>query len=443
MITFEELRPLQKSAFTTAVDLIKSKKGHMTINGPAGTGKTTLVKFIIRHLIKTGESGIILAAPTHQAKKVLSKLSGMNASTIQSILKIHPSTYEENIVFEQRDVPDLAKCRILICDEISMYDRKLFDILMNTIPSWCTVIGLGDDAQIRPVAMDSQGNGQKSPFFYDPRFLQVTLEDNMRSNLPILDVANDIRLGKGWLRESIGEDGNGVHAFQNPGSAFRDFMINYFDIVKSPDDLYNNRMCAYTNKSVDTLNSIIRKKLYKATDPFIVGEVLVMQEPLTTELKLDGKTFYEIIFNNGQLVRVISARETSTFLKARGISGEYLVRYWDLTVETNDSDDVYAKEQIRVFSEENEINKFNFFLAKVANGYKSGSVKPYWKDFWKTKRSFTKVKALPASTIHKTQGISVDNCFMYTPCIHRADPELAQQLLYVGATRARNNLYFV
>ena len=47
----------------------------MVVNGYAGTGKTTLTKFIIEALISTGETGIILAAPTHAAKKILSKLS--------------------------------------------------------------------------------------------------------------------------------------------------------------------------------------------------------------------------------------------------------------------------------------------------------------------------------------------------------------------------------
>ncbi len=81
---------------------IKEKKHHVTINGPAGTGKTTLTKFIIEALISTGETGIILAAPTHAAKKILSKLSGKEASTIHSILKINPVTYEENVLFEQK-----------------------------------------------------------------------------------------------------------------------------------------------------------------------------------------------------------------------------------------------------------------------------------------------------------------------------------------------------
>lgn len=441
-MTFDDLTDGQKAAFNKAVELVKSKKKHMTLNGPAGSGKTTWTRFFIDHLIRSGESGVILAAPTHQAKKVLSKLSGMEAATIHSILKINPTTYEENVLFEQKEIPDLAKCRVLICDEASMYDRKLFDILLNTIPSWCTVISLGDRAQIRPVELNSQGNGQLSAFFYDPRFEQVELTEIKRSNGPIIKVATDIRLG-GWLSHNLDEHGHGVHGFSNAGTALKDFMGNYFEIVTKPEDLMETRMCAYTNKSVNQLNGIVRKRLYKTTDPFVDGEVLVMQEPLTREFQYEGKRLSEMIFHNGQMVRVVNCDYTSTFLKAKGVSGEQGVRYWALDVETNDADDEYFRERINVLADDNEINKYHFFLAKVADAYKSGSVKAHWADFWKAKRTFHKVKSLPCSTIHKTQGMSVDNCFLYTPCIHMADADLAQQLAYVGATRARFDLFYV
>ena len=101
-MTFDDLTEGQKNAFNIVMRAIKEKKHHVTINGPAGTGKTTLTKFIIEALISTGETGIILAAPTHAAKKILSKLSGKEASTIHSILKINPVTYEENVLFEQK-----------------------------------------------------------------------------------------------------------------------------------------------------------------------------------------------------------------------------------------------------------------------------------------------------------------------------------------------------
>lgn len=441
-MTFDELTSGQKSAFDIVIKAIKTKNTHVMINGPAGTGKTTMTKFILEHLVRNGELGIMLAAPTHQAKKVLSKLSGHKASTIHSILKISPTTYEAESIFEQKEMPDLAKCRVLLCDEASMYDGALFKILMNTIPSHCTVIAIGDEEQLRPVA-PGDSSPSKSPFFSDSRFEQVTLTEVKRSNGPIIKIATEIRNG-GWFRECI-EDGNGFHSFtgQKP---LQDYMAKYFDVVKDPKDLFETRMLAYTNKSVDKLNSIIRRKLYQTELPFISDEVLVMQEPYMKELEFDGKKFKEIIFNNGQMVRIIDCQMTSMFLKAKDVSVQQMITYWNLVVETVDEDDEYQRENIKVLSDESEKQKFDMFLAKVATTYreiKASGRRPFWSDFWAAKRTFLKVKALPCSTIHKSQGISVDNTFIYTPCITLADVDLAKQLAYVSATRARHNVYFV
>jgi hypothetical protein len=65
-----------------------------------------------------------------------------------------------------------------------------------------------------------------------------------------------------------------------------------------------------------------------------------MQEPLFKTYKIDGKPVSEIIFNNGQLVRIIEAEYTSTFVKRAWCSGRYLIRHWDLTVETYGDDEV-------------------------------------------------------------------------------------------------------
>lgn len=440
-MTFDDLTKGQKNAFDVVMRKIKDKTGHVTINGPAGTGKTTLTKFIVDALVSQGESGIILSAPTHAAKNVLRKLSGHEASTIHSILKINPTTYEENVLFEQKEIPDMAQCRVLLCDEGSMYNRKLFQILMATIPKWCTVIAIGDRAQIRPVD-PGETQAYLSPFFVHKDFEQCNLTEVMRSNAPIIDVATDIRNGK-WIYPKI-VDGHGVHGYSS-ASALKDYMMDYFEIVKSPEDLFENRMMAFTNKSVDKLNSIIRRKLYQTEDDFIVGEVVVMQEPLMKTFKLDGKKFTELLFNNGQCVRILDAIKTSTFVKARGVSGEYMIRHWDLEIETYGDDEEYARERIKVITSEEEHYKFQLFLGKAAYTYKNwnrGGKAP-WSEFWDAKGMFTNVKALPVSTFHKAQGISVDRAFLYTPCIHYADAELAQQLLYVGTTRGRYDVHYI
>jgi hypothetical protein len=47
-------------------------------------------------------------------------------------------------------------------------------------------------------------------------------------------------------------------------------------------------------------------------------------------------------------------------------------------------------------------------------------------------------RALPQSARHER-----GSCVHYTRCIHYADVELAQQLLYVGVTRGRYDVFYV
>lgn len=441
MIKFEDLTVGQKDAFNKALECIGTKK-HITIRGPAGTGKTTLMKFLLDELYKRGTNGIILTAPTHQAKKELAKAAGRPANTIHRIFKINPVTLEENYIFEQRELPDMSKCRVLVVDECSMPGRKLFDIIMNSVPSYCTIIAVGDHAQLRPVEVEGteSGGAALSPFFTDPRFTQVELTEVRRQgeNSPIIQVATDIRNGR-WIYPCV-RDGEGVHQHQD----LRSFMVEYFRKVKSQDDFMGNRCLAYTNKTTDKLIQIIRKQVLKTEVPFIPDEVLVLQEPLMVEVSFGGKRMQEIIFNNGQLVRVLRTEERVTNIKARGMEDSVDIKHFRLEVESyDDENDDYAKAWINVITDQHELDKFFMYQARTATAYKSGEVKAYWKDFWKNKYEFIRVRSLPAQTIHKSQGSTIDNGFLFTGCIHSADAELAQQLLYVGVTRPRHNLHYI
>lgn len=440
-ITFDDLNVGQKHAFNRIVEILKTPGKHVTLSGSAGTGKTTLTKIILNHLRTCGVTGVMLAAPTHQAKKVLSKLAGMEANTIHSLLRINPTTYEDVSLFEQSETPDLSECKVLICDEVSMYDKQLFKILIASVPSYCTIIGLGDIAQIRPVTPNST-IPEISLFFQNEKFEQLALDEVMRSNAPIVEVATEIREG-GWIRENI-IDGAGVHNLaKDSAKPVASFMQKYFEIVKTPEDLLETRMLAYTNASVDSLNKIIRKRIYGTDEPFINGEILVMQEPLIRQHTFNGQKITEVKFNNGELVEVLSCNKTTKKLSIGGIMEEEIISIWQLECRSTESE---ITETMLVIEDKKEMNRFQNYMSNVAGIFKEqkGSGKrPNWKGWWDLKNKFHKVKALPCGTIHKSQGSSVENTFLYTPCIHKADWELAQQLLYVGTTRARTNVYYI
>ena len=447
MLEYNDLTDGQKQAFDTAKRLIAGdpsiEKRHLTINGPAGTGKTTLTRFIIDDLIKTGTSGIMLAAPTHQAKKILAKLAGMPAHTIHSVLKINPTTYEDEVEFVQSgDRPDLSECNVLFCDEASMYDKKLFKILIDTVPSNCTIIALGDIAQLQPVSPGST-SPETSLFFSNEHFEQVSLSEVKRSNGPIIEVATALRKGKAIYDNRTPDTNEGVHNLYNAQSSVAALFEKYFEIVKTPEDLLENRMLAFQNKSVDKLNKIIRKKIYKTEDPFVINEVIVMQEPLTVTQSFGGKKFTETIFNNGELVKIVKIKQVSKFISLTGVQDPVKIEAWELALESTEEDGAGV---ITVIEDEKQLEMFNRYMARAAKEFKTmkqRGLRPAWGQWWSTKNKFTKVKPLACGTIHKSQGTSVDNVFLYTPCLYSTSAEMSQQLLYVGVTRARHNVFYI
>ena len=439
-LTYDDLSDDQKSVHDKVISNIQNKK-HTTITGGPGVGKTTLIKFIFSTLKSMGVSGLVLTAPTHQAKNVLAEAVGMDASTIHSALKISPVTNEELRVFEQikgKKGVDLSECRIFVVEEVSMVDKELFRIIKRTVPSHCVILGLGDIDQLWPV---NNPDGEPSPFFDEEIFDVLRLDKVMRQaeGNPIITVSREIRDGKPLRPMSNGELG----VFQHED--VRSFLIDYFKRVKTPEDFKNIRMFGYTNDTVDKLNAIIRKHIYKTEEPFVVDEIIVMQEPLVQEQNIGGQKFTEIIYNNNEWIRVLDIIPRKETLRAVQCNDTIEIEYLLLKTESV-SEETTA--EIKVIVDPKHREKLQDFLNYVAGTYKrikqETNGKAPWYSFWEIKNKFQLVKALPVCTYHKGQGSTYDHSYMYTrDAAAFADYETCKRLFYVGTTRARYSVHYV
>lgn len=134
---------LQKKAITEAV-----KNAVFVLTGGPGTGKTTVVRAILRIFESMGLS-IALATPTGRAAKRLSEASGMEAKTIHRMLEMDYKA-DEGSSF-RRDENYLLEEDVIIIDEASMIDLHLMEALLRAIRPGARLVLIGDANQLPPV----------------------------------------------------------------------------------------------------------------------------------------------------------------------------------------------------------------------------------------------------------------------------------------------------
>lgn len=159
----------QESLMRKVAEFISSDDDIMSVNGYAGTGKTTSMAAIIATM-KEFKTKCVLLAPTGRAAKVLSSYAGHQAFTI------HKHIYRQKSVggdgFGQFSLaPNKDKETLFIVDEVSLIgidagqqqsstlfgSGNLLDDLISFVRSGvdCKVILVGDSAQLPPIGLDA------------------------------------------------------------------------------------------------------------------------------------------------------------------------------------------------------------------------------------------------------------------------------------------------
>lgn len=182
----------QSEGLKIAVGRYKNREPYTYIAGFAGTGKSTLVQYIIEEL-NISENDIAYCAYTGKASLVLQQKGCPGATTAHKLLyhtrELPDGTFEHS----PKKHPD-EPLKLIIVDEVSMLEKEQWDILMQWgIP----VICLGDPFQLPPIHEDN-GVLQHPHIFLDEVMRQA-------QDSEIIRLSMDIREGR-YLEKFKGQD---------------------------------------------------------------------------------------------------------------------------------------------------------------------------------------------------------------------------------------------
>lgn len=176
-----ELTKKQEEGLHIALDRYYHNEPYTVVAGYAGTGKSTLIKFIIEALDIDPED-VAYIAYTGKAAQVLRNKGCPNAMTAHRLL-YHSKQRPDGTYFH---IPkdDIGNYKLIVVDEVSMLPRVMWELLLSHKKY---VIACGDPGQLPPVSEEDSPSVLDNPHIF--------LDEIMRQakDSEIIRLSSDIR----------------------------------------------------------------------------------------------------------------------------------------------------------------------------------------------------------------------------------------------------------
>lgn len=420
------------------------------LRGYAGTGKTTLVKSLVKTLPMIGMK-YVLMAPTGRAAKVLGGYTRQNASTIHR--RIYQTMAYPDGSLRMARSENKSQNTLYIVDEASMIGehrefggKSLLDDLLEYVFSGqnCRLLLIGDTAQLPPVetreshALDC--DYLKTEFPVTAATFELTEVKRQALESGILCNATEIR-------ERIGQQ---LGAYELPLFSLESFD----DLQKIEPETFEELLHNVFADNADNEAVVICKSNKRANmfNQAIRGRILNIEGEIATGDKLMvAKNNYHWAEGNDN-ISFIANGDMAELRKIKRFEEMYGFRFADVELAFTDYPDTPNIEAKILLD---TLNSNSASLTEDENRRLFEAVEEDYMDIPNQRERYKEMRKNPwfnalqvkfayALTCHKTQGgqwntVFIDSSFNLKETLETED----LRWLYTALTRAQERVYFV
>lgn len=265
---------------------VNDEDAFFNLSGAAGTGKSTVVLEILKHL----KGKVCVSAPTHKAKDVISQITNKPGITIHSLLGLRPNLDLEDYDPSNPQYAPIAEelissFDIIIVDECSMVNKMLFKILIERANQYKKrIIFVGDDRQLPPV------NERISLTFnvkHKARLNEVVRQEHTNPNQQLLlDSRKDVEENSILIHNMFKTPIENINIFSNNGKEqgyivtankeeFYNKLIELYSDTEAKTNMNFIKTLCYTNNAVEDLNKFIKNRINPSKELITDGDFLL------------------------------------------------------------------------------------------------------------------------------------------------------------------------
>ncbi len=374
------------------------------ITGGPGTGKTTIIKFIIE-LYKKENKKVVLCAPTGRAAKRMSETTGEDATTIHRLLCL--GKVEESLGMERVDYAiEPIDTDVLIIDEMSMVDVFLMNYILKGLYMGTKLVLVGDVNQLPSVG---PGN---------------VLKDIIKSETVETIELNEIfrQAAKSQIITNAHKVNNGENFLEIPKEELKEKLQDFY-FLNEPTQ----------NKMLEDVISLCTGRLKKFGNYDFFRDIQVLTPTKkgklgTKELNIELQNALNPSLNGKNNKKEIPQKKHGDRVFLEGDRVMQVKNNYDIYWEKNHKEDGTG-----IFNGElGTIKKIDDVTKQIE--IKFDDEKTAWYEY----SELEQLEHSYSITIHKSQGSEFDVVIM---CLPQAAPMLlTRNLLYTGITRAKKLL---